>query len=272
MLNGIYSWFLYMALVKKRSTLAVWGDVIFAIFLREIKSSFNDKFGISWAVLSPVLFILMLSLIRGRFDGGETHTIPTFFFMLYGMILIQFFMALVMGISGAIKKNKQLYAFRQVQPISSVIAIAFYQFLIKIFVVLLLAFVCFLLKFDIEVAEPISVIVIFIQVWLISTSIGLLFAIAISFVQEVAKLLSLIMRPMFFISGIFFSLQDIPREYWHYLTWNPFLHAVELTRYAAYPSYGNDGVSEFYLSMFTIVSVFLALACYHISWKKVISL
>ncbi|WP_413701727.1 hypothetical protein ACLKMH_09320 [Psychromonas sp. KJ10-10] len=80
-----------MALVKKRSTLKIWGDVIFAIFLREIKSKFSDKLGISWSVVSPVAFIMMLSFIRGRFDGGETHTVPTFFFMVYGLVLVQFF-------------------------------------------------------------------------------------------------------------------------------------------------------------------------------------
>jgi len=260
-----------MALVQKRSTLKVWGDVIFAIFLREIKSQFNDKFGIAWSVISPVLFIMVMSFARGRLDGGETHSIPTFFFMLYGMILIQFFLGLVGGVSGSINKNKQLFSFRQVQPISAVIAAALFQFLIKIFVVLLLALICYFLHMNIEVSEPISVVIIFLQVWLISISLGILFSIASSFIPELKKIQTLLMRPMFFISGIFFSLQDIPREYWHYLDWNPFLHAVELTRYAAYPSYGNAGVSEFYLSMFTIISVFAALACYHISWKQMIS-
>ncbi len=80
-----------MAAVKQRSTLKVWGDVIFAIFLREIKSQFDDKFGIAWSVISPLSFIMMMSLMRGRFDGGLTHGMPTFFFMLYGILLVQFF-------------------------------------------------------------------------------------------------------------------------------------------------------------------------------------
>ncbi|MDG3088665.1 hypothetical protein P7F88_22415 [Vibrio hannami] len=80
-----------MAVVKKRSTLQVWGDVIFAIFLREVKSKSDDKFGVAWSVISPVSFIFMLSFIRGRMDGGETHGIPTFFFMVFGMMMVQFF-------------------------------------------------------------------------------------------------------------------------------------------------------------------------------------
>lgn len=69
-----------MAKVKSRSTLKVWGDVIFAIFLREIKSKFNDKVGISWAVISPVSFIFALSFMRNTLSGGiDVHGISTFY-------------------------------------------------------------------------------------------------------------------------------------------------------------------------------------------------
>lgn len=260
-----------MALVKKRSTLQIWGDVIFAIFLREVKSQSKDKIGVAWSVISPVVFIMMLSFLRGKMDGGETHAIPTFFFMLYGMVLVQSFMTIVQSVSGAISKNKPLYAFRQVQPISAVIAVSCFEMLVKIFVVLCLAIICFFLKMEININNAFSIIMIFFKVVIFCSSLGLILALATCYIPELRKIQSLAMRPMFFISGIFFSLQDIPREYWHYLDWNPLLHAVELTRYAAYPSYGNAGVSEFYLNIFTLASVFLALACYHIGWKQAIS-
>lgn len=260
-----------MALVRKRSLLKVWSDVIFAIFLREIKSKFNDKLGIIWSVISPVAFIMMLSFIRGVIEGGDTHTIPTFFFMMYGMLFIQLFIGTFNSVSSAIQKNKPLYAFRQVQPISSIFAIGFFELIIKFFVILVIAFITFIMKFDIQIQDGLSIILNFIKVWLITISVGMITGLFSCFVPEIKKIQGLAIRPLFFISGVFFSLQDVSREYWHYLNWNPLLHAVELTRYAAYPSYGNEGVSYFYLDLFTLTSVFLALACYHISWKQAIS-
>jgi capsular polysaccharide transport system permease protein len=260
-----------MAKVQKRSLFIVWRDVIFAIFLREIKSKFSDKFGIAWSVISPVLFIFMLSYIRGRMDGGDTHGIPTFWFMVYGMMLVQFFLGLIGSVSNAIQKNKPLYAFRQVQPISSIIAVAGFELLIKFFIVLTILIIAYYLHIETYIADPIEVLLIIIRVWLIGTSLGILIALAKCYVPEVDKIQSLAMRPIFFISGIFFSLQDIPQEYWPYLTWNPLLHAVELTRYAAYPNYGDAGVSYFFLDSMTIICVFFALACYQISWKQAIS-
>jgi len=261
-----------MALVQKRSTLTVWGDVVFAIFLREIKTKSTDKIGLIWTVVSPLIMIAGMTAMRSFMSGGgDTHSMPTVFFMIYGMILIQFFLTTLNAASGAIQRNKPLYAFRQVQPISSILAIGFFELLIKMFVVLAIVLICFGLKIEIEVHDAVSIIFNFFKVWLLSISIGTMFGLSYCYIPELKKVQQLLTRPLFFISGIFFSLQDIPREYWHYLDWNPLLHAVELTRYAAYPSYGNEGVSYFFLDMCTLVSVFFALACYHIGWKQAIS-
>jgi len=260
-----------VANVSPRTLGRIWLDVIYAIFLREVKSKSSDKLGVAWVVVSPVAFIFMLSYLRGAISGGDTHGIPTFFFMVYGMILVQFFMGLVSSVSTAIKKSKPLYAFRQVQPISSILAITLFECLVKVFVILVIGMICVILQFDIHISDPLSVLANLLKVAVFSMSIGVLFALAACYVPEAAKITGLLMRPMFFISGVFFSLQDIPQEYWPYLTWNPVLHAIELTRYAVYPQYGDAGVSDFYLNIFTLTSLGLALACYHISWKQAIS-
>ena len=261
-----------MALVKNRSTLKVWGDVIFAIFLREIKSQSTDKIGLIWSVVLPLIMIAGLTGLRTFASGnGDTHGMPTMFFMVYGLILVQFFLKVLSTASGALQKNKPLYAFRQVQPISSILAISFFELLVRIFVVFTITLLCFVLKIEIYIHDVISVILNFFKIWLLGVSLGTVFGIAYCYIPELKKVQQLLARPLFFISGIFFSLQDIPREYWHYLDWNPLLHAVELTRYAAYPSYGNEGVSYFFLDMCVLVSVFFALACYHVSWKQAIS-
>jgi capsular polysaccharide transport system permease protein len=260
-----------VAKVSPRTVGRIWLDVIYAIFLREVKSKSSDKLGVAWIVISPVAFIFMLSYLRGRMDGGYTHGIPTFFFMVYGMILVLFFMGLVNSVSASIKQNKPLYAFRQVQPISSILANTLFECLVKVFVILVIGVICFILQFEIHISDPLSVLANLLKVAIFSMSIGVIFALAACYVPELSKITGFLMRPMFFISGVFFSLQDIPQEYWPYLTWNPVLHAIELTRYAVYPQYGDAGVSDFYLNVFTLTSLGLALACYHISWKQAIS-
>ncbi len=260
-----------MTAVIKRNNWAIWRDVIFALFVREIRTGFNDRLGLAWAVFQPLSFIFMLSYIRGRMDGGLSHGIPTFEFMMYGMLLVQLFLDSFMNVSNSLQKNKALFAFRQVQPISSAIAVGSFYFLVKLAVFLLIFVIMYFLGMDFEVNDPLYLMLNILGLWIIGFSVGLLFAIGQCYVSELGKLKTVISRPLFFISGVFFSMQDIPKEYWPYLDWNPILHAIELSRHAAYKTYPTDGVSEFYLFSSALVLLFFALATYHVSWKQAIS-
>lgn len=260
-----------MATVNKRGPWAIWKDVIFALFVREIRTGFNDKFGISWSVIQPVAFIFILSFIRGRMDGGDSHTIPTFVYMAYGLILVQSFLQTLSASAQSIAKAKTLFAFRQVQPISAVIATSLFELLVKVFVAVGIVLIMYFLGLEIRVDNPLLIMVCFVLLWLLSMSIGLMFGVVELYVKEVKKLRDLASRPMFFISGVFFSLQDFPREYWYLLDWNPVLHAIELSRYAAYTTYGQSGVSLEYLSLTTLCFTFLAMVVYNGFWRQAIS-
>jgi capsular polysaccharide transport system permease protein len=260
-----------MTTVLKRSEWEIWRDVIFALFVREIRTGFNDKLGLGWAIISPIIFIFMLSYFRGLLSGPEVHTLPTFTFMAIGILFIQSFLKTMGGSAGAIRKNKALFAFRQVQPISAVLAGALFELLSKVFVVIGIIIIMYFMGMDLHVANPLLLLACFFLLWIFAVSLGLLFGIAELFVTEVGKVRQLVERPMFFVSGTFFSLQDIPREYWHFLDWNPVLHAIELTRFAVRATYGSDGVSLSYLSIIVLVFSFFSLAVYHIAWKQAIS-
>jgi capsular polysaccharide transport system permease protein len=260
-----------MTTVLKRNKWEIWRDVIFALFVREIRTGFNDKLGLGWAIINPIVFIFVLSFARGLLGGPEVHTLPTFTFMAIGILFIQSFLQTMAGSAGAIRKNKALFAFRQVQPISAVLAGALFELLSKVFVVIGIIIIMYFMGMDLHLANPLLLLTCFFLLWIFAVSLGLLFGIAELFVTEVGKVRQLVERPMFFISGTFFSLQDIPREYWHFLDWNPVLHAIELTRFAVRATYGSDGVSLSYLCIIVIVFSFFSLAVYHIAWKQAIS-
>ncbi|AUD78502.1 ABC transporter [Kangiella profundi] len=260
-----------MAQVQRRSRLSIWKDVIFALFIRDLQSRFNDKFGISWAIIQPVTFIFILAFIRGLMNGGETHTMPTFVFMMYGIVSLQFFITTLSASSKALKKDKPLFAFRQVVPISSFIATALFEYIVKLVVIIVLVIIMWFLGIELVLKDPLMVIINFTLLWLLALSIGIIFAISTSFFPEVDKFREMAQRPMLFISAVFFSLQDVPQEYWVYLDWNPLLHAIELSRQAAYPSFGAVGVSQSYLYECTIVIFFLSLIIYKRYWKQAIS-
>lgn len=261
-----------MAEVKRRSLFRIWGDVVFAIFIRQIRSKFNDKLGLSWALIEPLSFILLLSYGRSALSGGEdTHNMPTFVFMMYGMLFVQLFLAVLGSTAGSIKRNKPLYAFRQVQPIASVVASMLEEGLVKLFVYGIILVFMYFMFIEIRVDDALLLICCFFLLLLMSASLGLLFGIGELYLDEIKKVRQVVTRPIFFISGVFFSLQDVPQEFWPYLNWNPVLHAIELSRDAAHSNFGAKGVSITFLGISSLCSAFLALCCYSVFWKAGVS-
>jgi capsular polysaccharide transport system permease protein len=177
-----------MTTVLKRNKWEIWRDVIFALFVREIRTGFNDKLGLGWAIISPVIFIFALSFSRGRLGGPEVHTLSTFTFMAIGILFIQSFLQTMSGSAGAIRKNKALFAFRQVQPISAVFAGALFEVLVKVFVIVGIIIIMYFMGMDLHISNPLLLLACFFLLWIFAVSLGLLFGIAELFVIEVGFL------------------------------------------------------------------------------------
>ncbi len=258
-------------IVIKRNTLEIWRDVIFALFAREIRTGFNDKLGLSWAVVNPVAFIFVLSYLRSLIAGSDTHSLETFTFMAIGILFIQSFLQTLTKSALSIKRNKALFAFRQVQPISAVIASSIFEFLVKVISLLGIVVIMFFFGIEVYINDALLFIACFTFLLILASSLGLLFGVAELFISEISKVRELFSRPLFFISGTFFSLQDIPTEYWMYLTWNPILHAIELARYSVSTQYGDYGVSFGFFSGAMLIVLFSSISVYFVFWKQAIS-
>lgn len=261
-----------MAKVATRTTLELWKDIVFALLIRQLQSKFNDKFGVAWLILQPVSFVIILSLLRGQMDGDSTHEIPTFIFMALGFVTVLQFLSAWASTSSSIRKDKPLYAFRQVQPVASIITAAIIEFITNVVVLIVICCFCYLLRFELKIDDPLWVLIFLIEVQVIAYSLGLILGVSGLFIQEVVKVESLLKRPILFISCTFFSLNDMPQETWKYLAWNPIVHAVELARSHSYSNFNQVNIiSENYLHMSTLILFFTALLFYFGLWKKGIS-
>ncbi len=262
-----------MAIAQKRSTLVLWKDVIFALWIRQLRSKFNDKIGVSWLVLQPVVFILVMSIIRGRISGEDVSGIPIFIFMLLGFLPVIQFLQAWSSVSRSLNQDKPLYAFRQVMPIASVVTIAMVEMVTIILVLFVLSTLAVLfMSISIQPDDPIGIIIYLMETQIIAYTLGMITGIGALFIKEIQKLEALLQRPMIFISGAFFTLSDFPEEVWPYLSWNPILQAVELSRHA----FSNEFllvpvISASYLHIIVLSCLFVSLAMYVVLWKRAIS-
>jgi len=258
-----------MASVRERSVLQLWSDVIFALLIRHLKSKFDDKIGVSWLIIQPLAFVLILSFLRGRTDGEYVHGLPPFVFILLGMASVFQLLQGWSAVSSAISKDKPLYAFRQVQPIASIITAVLVELISFILFMIILYFIAIIFNLMDGIDDPLGIIFYLIEIQFIGYCLGLLFAVFRLFVVEAVKLESLIQRPLLFISGTFFSLNDVPQSSWVYFTWNPLVHGVELARHSAETNFPLvDAVSPIYFHGFVLFLFFFSIASYSVYWKK----
>jgi capsular polysaccharide transport system permease protein len=79
--------------------------------------------------------------------------------------------------------------------------------------------------------------------------------------NSVDKVANALLRPMMFMSGTFFALEDMPPQLADYLVFNPMLHVVELVRDGWFPTYTSTRVNAWYPSIwiggFTILALTL---------------
>jgi capsular polysaccharide transport system permease protein len=67
--------------------------------------------------------------------------------------------------------------------------------------------------------------------------VGTLNTVAFAFLPVWQRLWAIINRPLFIISGVFFTFESLPNEAQALLWWNPLIHIVGCARTAFYPTY-----------------------------------
>lgn len=246
-----------------RSGLEVQKAAVKALFLREIKTRFGKyRLGYLWAALEPMAHMLIMLAIFGYIMHRTMPDISFPVFLINGIIPFFVFSNITNRSIGAIEANQGLFNYRPVKPIDTILARAILETVIYAFVYVLLMAIVGLLGEEFEVTKLITLVMVWVLLVLFSCGIGLIFMVVGKTYPETEKFLPILIKPLYFISCIMFSLHNIPKEYWPYLLWNPIVHVVELSREAVFPGYISEGVSLNYLAGCTLVVLFIGLALY----------
>ena len=70
---------------------------------------------------------------------------------------------------------------------------------------------------------------------------------------------SILSRPLFLMSGVFFLYDMMPAKAQEFLWYNPLLHCVSMLRHGIYPTYEASYVSQLYVYSTSIILLFFGL-------------
>ncbi|MFU2316647.1 ABC transporter permease [Rahnella sp. PCH160] len=255
-----------------RSGLEVQKAAVKALFLREIKTRFGKyRLGYLWAALEPSAHVLVMLAIFGYIMHRTMPDISFPVFLINGIIPFFIFSSISNRSIGAIEANQGLFNYRPVKPIDTIIARAILESIIYAFVYALLMSAVGLMGEHFKINQLITLVCVWILLVIFSCGIGLIFMVIGKTFPETEKFLPIIIKPLYFISCIMFPLHNVPKDYWHYLLWNPLVHVVELCRSSVFPGYVSEGVSLSYLAFCSLITLFIGLAVYRTREKAMLT-
>lgn len=254
-----------------RTTLQIQRSVIFAFFIRELKTRFGSyRLGYLWALLEPLGHILMFVAIFGALGRRTMPGIEYPLFIITGMFPFFFFRYVWTRSADAVKSNRALLAYRYVQPLDNIWARALLELLIFFvgFVVYLIGFASF--GMDVFPHRPLEVFCAYALLFIFAIGVGIVSGVVCALSPEIKKCIPFINRPLYLISGVFIPLSVVPEKYRGFLLWNPILHALELARENYFASFEHGGASWSFLGMGAMVSLFVGLALYRVTRFKLL--
>jgi len=240
---------------------AVWK----ALFLREAVARLSaGRAAWVWILVEPVVHLVFLSVMVGYIlQRAILMGIDSGLFITTGLLGFMIARNSATRPKDAISANVKLLAYRQVLPIDTVLVRAALEATLFIVSVLFLLGGLGLLAYGYKVLphDPLQVIVGFTTLWLSGTGLGLVFSVVSELIPGTGKLVEILFRPLYFMSGVMYPPSAIPPAYQSLFLLNPFVHGIETVRTGFFPEYHPvQGVSVSYLFGFALFTVCLGLA------------
>lgn len=233
---------------------------VFALMLREMSTRYGKQpGGYIWAFLEPLGFIVMLAvgfslLLRSPSLGNN-------FLLFYatGYLPFQMYQATQLTVTRAITFSKPLLSYPAVTWIDTIIA----RFVLN---ALTTALVTYILLTGILIATDARAVIdappILLAMSLAALTglgIGVLNCLVMGFFPTYDLVWSILTRPLFLASAIFYIYEDLPPLAQNILWWNPLVHTSGIMRSGFYPMYEPQYVSVLFVLVFALVPLCLGL-------------
>ncbi|MCG6884791.1 MAG: ABC transporter permease [Silicimonas sp.] len=215
--------------------------------VREMTTRYGRSWGgYFWAIIEPVGMIAVLSVAFSEFL--RTPPLGNSFILFYsaGYIPFTFYMSINTMTSAAVGANRSLMKYPMVSPMDTVLARAILQTLTLIVVTFLI-----ILGLSYLVDEPITLSIWnFILAILAAVVLGLgggtLNVVLFAFFPIYRHVWAIVSRPLFIVSGIFYTVESMPTTVQNILVLNPLVHVTAESHKAFYPIYDGDFVTLAY--------------------------
>jgi capsular polysaccharide transport system permease protein len=234
--------------------------VIHAVALRETRTRFGThQLGYLWALLEPLFWILTfwsLFTVVGRDAPSGMEVVP---FLATGVIPYDLVMKTSDRASASIDANKALLFYPQVQPLDLILARGGLEIatLIAVFFAIVGGYALIVQRFALE--DILTTMFGMTLAGMLGMAFGSVLCALGVLSKTVERIKGPLLRPLFWVSGLFFTADHLPTAFREVALYNPILHCVEIVRDGWFAEYHGHHASPGYVLGWIVVLAFIGL-------------
>lgn len=247
-----------LAAPSASSALTVQGRVIAALILREVHTLYgNTRLGYLWAIIQAAFGIGVFWGVREVLGAHAPHGMSMAVFLLCGFLPWYIFSDTLNRCLRAVSANQALLTFPQVTELDLMLARTIVVWGTQILSAIIILSVAAACGQSLALRAPASLAATLFFAPLLGLGLGLVFASLARFWPTLDKLVPMCLRILFFASGIFFQVSELPGRLAHILLFNPIAQLIEWQRYgfstsSAAPQYSTGYVIAWCLGSFCL--------------------
>jgi lipopolysaccharide transport system permease protein len=212
----------------------VWDyrELLFFLVWRDLKVRYKQTFvGVTWTVLQPLLTTGILTLIFGRYAKFPSDNLPYPVFVFAGVLPWTYFQSSVNGASSSISGNRSLvtkvYFPRVLLPLGAVTTP------LVDFLIVFPVFFAMMFWYEIPVGVEALLVPFFVLIAAAAAlGSGLLLTVASVRYRDVPYAIPFVLQTWMFLSGVFFSVNDLQERYQWLLSFNPMMAVITGIRWS----------------------------------------
>ncbi len=233
---------------------------ILALMQRERLTRYaGGKLGPAWAILTPVAWIAFVVVLFRALGRTPPILVRPEIFVATGVLPYVAFRQAITSITRAYPAHRYM---RYIRPVSindiflATMALEALNFAISALVI----FGTTTLVFDAPLPNNAPAVALgFVIAWCLASGLGRCVAVLGILSDSIARLVPILLRPLFWISGIFYTATELPILVQNLLWYSPLLHVTEVIREGYFASYtspvANIWVPLAFASVFYLMSI-----------------
>lgn len=235
---------------------------LLALILREMQTTYGRNVGgYVWAILEPLggiaFFTFVISIGLRIREPALGNNFPLFYAT--GFLPLTMFLAVSNKTASALRFSRPLLNYPGVKFTDALLA----RFILTTVTQLMVSFLIFAgihMVFAVEtILDAEQLLAGLVLAAFTGFGIGTLNCYLFSVQPLWDSAWSILTRPLFLFSTIFFTFEDVPRDFRDILWWNPIVHCVGLARRGIFATYDAPWISELYLVLLGLITLGLGL-------------